>query len=81
MVDDQVFIHVGSFQRGDCDINVSYDTTYDAVQVEIIKIDGQSAEQPPIHRTFYVDNDEVPKFTDFINKNIHTLRRQDYVVS
>lgn len=80
MTDNQTFIHVGSMQRGDHDVHVSYDATYDAVRMKIIKIDGQSAEQPPVYRTHYVDNDVVPKFTDFINKNIQTLRRQDYVV-
>lgn len=76
---DQVFIYVGSFERGDCDIHIYYDSTYDAVQEEIIKhIPGDV--EPPIVRTFYIDNDVVPKFTDFINKNIQILRRQDYDV-
>lgn len=78
---NQVFIHVGSMQVGDNDVHVSYDATYDEVQVETIKIDGQNAEQPPICRTHHIVGDIVPGFTAFIDKNIRTLRRQDYVVS
>ena len=79
-MDDQIFIHVGSMERGDCDVHVSYDATYDAVRTETIKRDGQNAEQPPVYRAHYIVGDIVPWFTTFINKNINTLRRQDYVV-
>ena len=79
-MDDQIFIHVGSMERGDCDVHVSYDAAYDVVRTEIIKRDGQNAKQPPVYRTFYIDNDVVPKFTCFINNNINVLRRQDYVL-